>query len=92
MSSRGGIIHPGTYDGGTLVISVTRLNGKHIIVNALMIESIDETPDTMLTLITGKKIMVLEKAPDVVSLVEHYLQRIGLINATIQSLEMKEES
>jgi flagellar protein FlbD len=74
------------------VISVTRLNGKQIIVNALMIESIEETPDTMLTLITGKKIMVLEQAPDVVSLVRHYLQQIGLINATIKSLEMKEES
>jgi flagellar protein FlbD len=86
------LIHPDTHDGGTLVISVTRLNGKQMIVNALIIESIEETPDTMLTLITGKKIMVLEKAPDVVSLVEHYLQQIGLINATIKSLEMKEES
>jgi flagellar protein FlbD len=46
----------------------------------------------MLTLITGKKIMVLEKAPVVVSLVEAYLQRIGLVNATVKSLEMKEES
>lgn len=74
------------------MIAVTRLNGKQLIVNALLIESIEETPDTMLTLVTGKKIMVLEKAPDVVSLVESYLQRIGLTNATIKSLEMKEES
>jgi flagellar protein FlbD len=92
MRSRGGFDHPGTHDGGAIVISVTRLNGKQLIVNALMIESIEETPDTMLTLITGKKIMVLEKAPDVVSLVGYYLQQIGLINATIKSLEMKEES
>jgi flagellar protein FlbD len=74
------------------MIAVTRLNGKQLIVNALIIESIEETPDTMLTLITGKKIMVLEKVPGVVSLVESYLQRIGLINATVKSLEMKEES
>jgi flagellar protein FlbD len=74
------------------MIAVTRLNGKQLIVNALIIESIEETPDTMLTLITGKKIMVLEKAPDVVSLVESYLMRIGLVNATVKSLEMKEES
>lgn len=74
------------------MIAVTRLNGKQLIANALLIESIEETPDTMLTLVTGKKIMVLEKAPDVVSLVESYLQRIGLTNATIKSLEMKEES
>jgi flagellar protein FlbD len=74
------------------MIAVTRLNGKQLTVNALIIESIEETPDTMLTLITGKKIMVLEKAPNVVSLVEAYLQRIGLVNATVKSLEMKEES
>jgi len=74
------------------MIAVTRLNGKQLIVNAVLIESIEETPDTMLTLVTGKKIMVLEKVPDVVSLVERYLQRIGLINGTIKSLEMKEES
>ena len=74
------------------MIAVTRLNGKQLIVNALLIESIEETPDTMLTLVTGKKIMVLEKAPDVVSLIEAYLRSIGLINATIKSLEVKEES
>jgi flagellar protein FlbD len=74
------------------MIAVTRLNGKQLTVNALIIESIEETPDTMLTLITGKKIMVLEKAPVVVSLVESYLMRIGLVNATVKSLEMKEES
>jgi flagellar protein FlbD len=74
------------------MIAVTRLNGRQLTVNALIIESIEETPDTMLTLITGKKIMVLEKVPNVVSLVESYLQRIGLVNATLKSLEMKEES
>jgi flagellar protein FlbD len=74
------------------MLALTRLNGKQLIVNALLIESIEETPDTMLTLITGKKIMVLEKAPDVVSLVESYLIRIGLVNATIKGLEAKEES
>lgn len=74
------------------MIALTRLNSKQLIVNALLIESIEETPDTMLTLITGKKIMVLEKAPDVVSLIEAYLRRIGVINATIKSLEVKEES
>jgi flagellar protein FlbD len=74
------------------MLALTRLNGKQLIVNALLIESIEETPDTMLTLITGKKIMVLEKVPDVVSLVESYLKRIGSINATIKSLDLKEES
>ncbi|MDB5052082.1 MAG: flagellar protein FlbD [Bacilli bacterium] len=74
------------------MISVTRLNGKTITINALLIETIEDTPDTMLTLTTGKKIMVLEKVTDVVSLVQSYLQLIGLVNGSIKSLYIEEES
>ncbi len=83
---------PQFHIGGNSLISVTRLNGKTIIVNALIIETIEETPDTMMTLITGKKIMVLESVPTVVSLVQTYLQSIGLINATIKSMDKGEDS
>ncbi|MFC0214344.1 flagellar FlbD family protein [Paenibacillus chartarius] len=67
------------------MITVTRLNGKPITVNALLIESIEETPDTMITLTTGKKITVLEKAETVVTLVLSFLQTIGAVNATLKS-------
>lgn len=73
------------------MITVTRLNGRSITVNALLIETIEETPDTMLTLTTGKKIMVLEKVPHVVSLIQTYLQSIGSIRGTIKSLESEED-
>ncbi|MNI11689.1 Flagellar protein (FlbD) [compost metagenome] len=69
------------------MISLTRLNGKTITINAILIESLEETPDTMITLTTGKKITVLEKGTDVVSLVQAYMQQIGSINATIKSTE-----
>jgi flagellar protein FlbD len=69
------------------LITVTRLNGKSITLNALLIEMIEDTPDTMITLTTGKKIMVLEQVTDVVSLVQNYLQLIGLVNGTIKSKE-----
>ncbi|MCD1257813.1 flagellar FlbD family protein [Paenibacillus athensensis] len=69
------------------MISLTRLNGKPIVVNALLIESLEETPDTMITLTTGKKITVLEKGAIVVSLVQTYLQGIGLTRATIKSMD-----
>lgn len=49
------------------MVTLTRLNGKPIMVNALLIETIEETPDTMITLVTGKKIMVLEPVPEVVA-------------------------
>jgi flagellar protein FlbD len=69
------------------MITVSRLNGKKIVVNALLIESIEETPDTLITLTNGKKIIVLEKMDDVVSLVQKYMQTIGAVNATIKSLD-----
>lgn len=68
------------------MIRLTRLNGKQITVNALLIESIEETPDTMITLITGKKFMVLETVPEVTEAVQRFLQSIGLVSSTLKSL------
>jgi flagellar protein FlbD len=68
------------------MITVTRLNGKPITVNALLIETIEETPDTMITLTTGKKITVLEKADAVARSVQAFLQSIGAVNATLKSI------
>ncbi|MFH5183177.1 flagellar FlbD family protein [Paenibacillus sp. TAB 01] len=69
------------------MIRLTRLNAKQITVNALMIESMEETPDTIITLITGKKLTVLESAEEVTRLVTSYMQSIGLIAGTIKSLD-----
>ncbi|MCU6795340.1 MULTISPECIES: flagellar FlbD family protein [Paenibacillus] len=69
------------------MIRLTRLNGRQLLVNALLIESIEETPDTIITLITGKKITVLEPMTDVVQLVTQYMQTIGSIAGTIKSID-----
>jgi flagellar protein FlbD len=42
------------------MIYVTRLNGEKIMLNSALIEVMEETPDTVITLTTGKKILVLE--------------------------------
>jgi flagellar protein FlbD len=55
------------------MIRITRINGSSIVVNALLIESVESTPDTLITLITGKKMMVREPVDEVVSLVKQYL-------------------
>ncbi|UUZ85933.1 flagellar FlbD family protein [Paenibacillus sp. P26] len=68
------------------MIQLTRLNGKPITLNAILIETVEETPDTMITLVTGKKIMVLEPVHDVTEKVQHYFQTIGLIGGTLKSL------
>ncbi|MCE5168062.1 flagellar FlbD family protein [Paenibacillus profundus] len=64
------------------MISVTRLNGSPIWVNALLIESVEETPDTYISLTTGKRIIVLEKGPEVISLIEQYIRSVGIIAGT----------
>ncbi len=48
------------------MIMLTRLNGKELVVNAELIRFVEETPDTMLTLITGDKLMVKEPMQEVV--------------------------
>ena len=42
------------------MIYLTRLNGDKIMVNVDMLEMLEETPDTVVTLTTGKKFVVKE--------------------------------
>ena len=48
------------------MIKVTKLNGRELVVNADLIEFIESTPDTLISLTTGRKIMVLEGIDDVI--------------------------
>jgi flagellar protein FlbD len=48
------------------MIKLTRLNRVPLIVNSDLIEHIAVTPDTVITLISGQKFMVLETAQEIV--------------------------
>ena len=54
------------------MIWVTRLNGSEIVVNADLIETVESTPDTVLTLVDGKKYVVQEAAGDVVRRIQAF--------------------
>lgn len=58
------------------MIDVTRMNGKQFTLNSDLIETIEETPDTVLTLTTGKKIIVKESRQKVKNLVKLYWKEI----------------
>ena len=58
------------------MIDVTRMNGKQFALNSDLIETIEETPDTVLTLTTGKKIIVKESRQEVKNLVKLYRKEI----------------
>ncbi|EOS56672.1 MULTISPECIES: flagellar FlbD family protein [Paenibacillus] len=74
------------------MISVTRLNGSQMWLNAIMIETVEETPDTYVTLVTGKRIIVLEKAADVIQMISDYYREIGIHAATIKVQQTEEWS
>jgi flagellar protein FlbD len=48
------------------MIHLTRLNHIPLVVNSDLIEQIEMTPDTVITLTTGQKFMVLENADEVI--------------------------
>lgn len=52
------------------MIDVTRMNGSLLTVNNHLIEMVEETPDTVITLTTGKKIIVKESRQEVKNLVK----------------------
>ena len=58
------------------MIEVTRLKGARIVVNAELIETVEETPDTVITLTSGKKLIVAESRDEIVDLVINYKRKI----------------
>jgi flagellar protein FlbD len=60
----------------TAMIHLTRLNRISLVLNAELIESIEVTPDTLISLTTGQKLVVLESAEEVVRRVVEYRRAI----------------
>jgi len=60
------------------MIHVTRLDGTDLVVNADLISTIERTPDTVLTLVTGARLMVRETVDEVVEKVVNFKRRSQL--------------
>ncbi len=58
------------------MIEVTRLDHSKITLNAELIETIEETPDTVISLTTGRRIIVKESRQEVKNLVKSYRKDI----------------
>jgi len=58
------------------VIKIERLDGREVIVNADLIELIESTPDTVVTLTTGKKIIAKDTALCIVRRAMAYRRRV----------------
>jgi len=58
------------------MIEVTRLNGNPIVLNSDLIKTAEASPDTMLTLINGEKLIVRESRTEVTERVIAYRARL----------------
>lgn len=58
------------------MIEVTRLNDTKILINPDLIEFVEETPDTVITFTTGRKIIVKESRQNIKNLVKSYRKDI----------------
>lgn len=64
------------------MIELTRLNGNPLVVNSDLIKYAEAAPDTVLTLVNGEKIVVLEPCGEVVSRTIAYRGRVFAAAAT----------
>lgn len=61
-----------------IMIKLTRIDGSELTVNANLIEVVEATPDTVVTLITSRKLLVKESPEEIVqATIEHYKQTGG---------------
>jgi flagellar protein FlbD len=64
------------------VIRLTRLNNQLLVVNSDLVKFVENAPDTVLTLITGEKILVREAVDEVIGRILEFRRRVlaGLPN------------
>jgi flagellar protein FlbD len=65
---------------GAHVIELTRFSGERFVLNADLIEMVEATPDTLIRLLNGKRLVVRETVEQVVLLALEYARRVHCID------------
>ena len=64
------------------MIEVTKINGSKVLVNTSLIELVEETPDTVITLTTGIKVIAKENRREILNKVretrQEYFKQMNL--------------
>ncbi len=58
------------------MISVTRLNDQPLVLNAELIKTVESTPDTLITLVNGDRMMVKESMEEIVRKAVEYGRQV----------------
>jgi len=64
-------------DVSETMVKLSRINGAEVTVNAELIETIEATPDTIVSLTTGKKLIVVESVDQVIEKVMTYRRALA---------------
>jgi len=59
------------------MIQLTKINGHQITLNPDLIEFIEETPDTVITLMNNDKIVVKDRMTEIIAKVVHYRRMVA---------------
>jgi flagellar protein FlbD len=65
------------------MIQLTRLNNRPLVVNSDLIKFMENTPDTVITLVSGEKIVVLETVAEVMEEIVNFRRRIVAAGGTM---------
>lgn len=60
------------------MIELRLINDTHIVLNSDLIEFMEATPDTVISLSTGKKMIVKESVSEVIDKIIEFRRRLGL--------------
>ncbi|MEI7989117.1 MAG: flagellar FlbD family protein [Chloroflexota bacterium] len=74
------------------MIYVTRLNGKKFYINAELVQLVESTPDTVITLINGAKYIVKDSAEEIVQRILEYHQTVSGSKDKIMEARTSEET
>ena len=83
----GGVCELPAGQNGQVMIWLTRLNNRPLVVNSELIKFIENAPDTVITLVTGEKIVVLESAEEVMTRIVDYRRRLRGPRLVVPPLE-----
>jgi len=72
------------------MIRLTRLNHAPIVLNSDLIEHVEVTPDTIISLMNGQKLIVLESAEEVVDRIVAFRRRVseGFLNCPLSKVSV----
>lgn len=72
------------------MITLTRLSGSVFVLNADLIERIDATPDSVVTLVDGKKYVVAESLEQIIDEIRTYRAEVIAVSAQLADVPLVE--